>query len=112
MCNHLNAFWALLEGAKAPSTSKSRPQISSPINFDHVLHVGFNGETGEFEGLPKEWEAHLQNSNISKKERQENPETIIAVSWNGFQIDASTKWLAGSIIDLTDREPHGLWAIG
>ena len=80
MCNHLNAFWALLEGAKAPSTSKSRPQISSPINFDHVLHVGFNGETGEFEGLPKEWEAHLQNSNISKKERQENPETIIAVS--------------------------------
>ena len=69
-----------MEGAKAPSTSKSRPQISSPINFDHVLHVGFNGETGEFEGLPKEWEAHLQNSNISKKERQENPETIIAVS--------------------------------
>jgi len=66
-------------GAKAPSTSKSRPQISSPINFDHVLHVGFNGETGEFEGLPKEWEAHLQNSNISKKERQENPETIIAL---------------------------------
>merc|ERR1712131_271168 len=52
-------------GAKAPSTSKSRPQISSPINFDHVLHVGFNAETGEFEGLPKE--------------RQENPETIIAL---------------------------------
>ena len=71
-----------MEGAKAPSTSKSRPQISSPINFDHVLHVGFNADTGEFEGLPKEWEQQLQNSNISKKERQENPETIIAVSLN------------------------------
>ena len=77
-----------MEGAKAPSTSKSRPQISSPINFDHVLHVGFNAETGEFEGLPKEWEQQLQNSNISKKERQENPETIIAVSTPSRQVIA------------------------
>lgn len=81
-----------MEGAKAPSTSKSRPQISSPINFDHVLHVGFNADTGEFEGLPKEWEQQLQNSNISKKERQENPETIIAVSLK--YIISNLKWLS------------------
>ena len=94
-----------MEGAKAPSTSKSRPQISSPINFDHVLHVGFNGETGEFEGLPKEWEAHLQNSNISKKERQENPETIIAVSKTSVRgpdshIHCSTLAKMGFLIDV------------
>ena len=59
---------------------KARPQISSPINFDHVLHVGFNPETGEFEGLPPEWERLLSNSGITSTERKENPDTIIAVS--------------------------------
>ena len=110
------SFWALLEGAKAPSTSKSRTQISSPINFNHVLHVGFNAETGEFEGLPKEWEQQLQNSNISKKERQENPETIIAVSfkrlfrflmvlWNGALI-ARERYMKSTNLKL--RLVHGI----
>jgi len=58
---------------------KARPQISSPINFDHVLHVGFNPETGEFEGLPPEWERLLSNSGITSTERKENPDTIIAL---------------------------------
>lgn len=61
------------------SSQKTRPQISSPINFDHVLHVGFNPETGEFEGLPPEWERLLSNSGITSTERKENPDTIIAV---------------------------------
>ena len=63
------------------SSHKARPQISSPINFDHVLHVGFNPETGEFEGLPPEWERLLSNSGITSTERKENPDTIIAVSF-------------------------------
>lgn len=61
------------------SSQKTRPQISSPINFDHVLHVGFNPETGEFEGLPPEWERLLSNSGITSTERKENPDTIIAL---------------------------------
>jgi len=61
------------------TTQKNRPQISSPINFDHVLHVGFNPETGEFEGLPPEWERLLSNSGITPMERKENPDTIIAL---------------------------------
>ena len=73
------------------STLKTRPQISSPINFDHVLHVGFNGETGEFEGLPPEWERLLSNSGITPMERKENPDTIIAVKLTQLEMNSQTK---------------------
>ena len=73
------------------TTQKNRPQISSPINFDHVLHVGFNPETGEFEGLPPEWERLLSNSGITPMERKENPDTIIAVKLTQLETRRQTK---------------------
>ena len=30
------------------STVKDRPEISSPVDFEHTVHVGFNQNTGEF----------------------------------------------------------------
>jgi len=30
------------------SAVKDRPEISSPVDFEHTVHVGFNQNTGEF----------------------------------------------------------------
>lgn len=40
----------------------------------HVTHVGFNPDTGEFTGMPREWHILLQQSGITKKEQQQNPQ--------------------------------------
>lgn len=51
--------------------------IGEPFNVKRNYHVGFNPEKGEFEGLPESWEQLLKNSEISKKEQQENPEAVV-----------------------------------
>lgn len=33
-----------------------RPKISTPYDPVHLKHVGFNSSTGEFTGLPREWQ--------------------------------------------------------
>jgi hypothetical protein len=65
-------------GPKQPV--QKRPEISSPISFSHIMHVGFNMDTGEFEGLPEEWQRLLENANITRQEKEENPDKLIAVS--------------------------------
>lgn len=40
----------------------------------HVTHVGFNPQTGEFTGMPREWHILLQQSGITKKEQRQNPQ--------------------------------------
>lgn len=54
------------------SSTNSNPihaKISSPYNMVHVTHVGFNSQTGEFTGMPREWQILLQQSGITKKEQ-------------------------------------------
>ncbi|KAI8920609.1 kinase-like domain-containing protein [Entophlyctis helioformis] len=53
--------------------------ISTPTNFAHHVHVGFDPNTGAFQGLPKEWMQLLEHSNISKEEMAENPQVVIDV---------------------------------
>lgn len=48
--------------------------ISTPYNTVHVTHVGFNPATGEFTGLPREWQVMLKHSGISKREQEKNPQ--------------------------------------
>lgn len=57
-------------GKKRPSGSSSSDNapamnIGPPTAVKHNFHVGFNQETGDFEGLPPAWTALLQSSNIS-----------------------------------------------
>ncbi|EEP76317.1 serine/threonine-protein kinase PAK 3 [Uncinocarpus reesii 1704] len=54
-------------------------KISAPENPVHVTHVGFDNETGQFTGLPKEWQIMLQESGISKKEQEEHPQTMVEI---------------------------------
>ncbi|EGF80411.1 hypothetical protein BATDEDRAFT_19592 [Batrachochytrium dendrobatidis JAM81] len=56
-----------------------RPAISTPFNPVHITHVGYNHDTGEFTGLPKEWVNMLQESGISKQDQANNPQAILDV---------------------------------
>ncbi|KAI0717974.1 Pkinase-domain-containing protein [Cerioporus squamosus] len=60
------------------NTSK-RPEISTPYDPVHLTHVGFNTSTGEFTGLPKEWQQLLQESGISRTEQEKNPQAVMEI---------------------------------
>ncbi|KAI8349462.1 Ste20 homologous protein kinase 1 [Choanephora cucurbitarum] len=51
--------------------------ISTPYNTIHVTHVGFDPITGEFTGLPKEWQLLLTQSGITRQEQENNPQAVI-----------------------------------
>ena len=52
---------------------------SSPTNFSHRVHVGFDPQTGSFVGLPVEWEKLLTTSAITKEDYKENPQAVYEV---------------------------------
>ena len=56
-----------------------RPEISTPYDPVHLTHVGFNSSTGEFTGLPKEWQQLLQESGISRQEQEKNPLAVMEI---------------------------------
>lgn len=51
--------------------------IGRPFQVKHNLHVGYNMDTGQIEGLPTPWVNLLRGANISRTEQQENPEAVI-----------------------------------
>lgn len=56
-----------------------RPEISTPYDPVHLTHVGFNPSTGEFTGLPKEWQQLLQESGISRQDQEKNPLAVMEI---------------------------------
>ncbi|KND03890.1 STE/STE20/PAKA protein kinase [Spizellomyces punctatus DAOM BR117] len=80
----LNNFVSSVQGMFSNDT---RMEISSPYNPVHLTHVGYNQETGEFTGLPKEWQILLQEAGISKSEQQANPQAVIDII--GFYSETS-----------------------
>ncbi|CCE89604.1 mitogen-activated protein kinase kinase kinase kinase STE20 TDEL_0A02720 [Torulaspora delbrueckii] len=61
------------------SRSGSSVKISTPYNAKHVHHVGVDAKTGEYTGLPEEWERMLTSSGISKKEQQQNMQAVVDI---------------------------------
>ncbi|KAI9205523.1 kinase-like domain-containing protein [Polychytrium aggregatum] len=61
-------------------------EISSPYNPVHLTHVGYNQDTGEFTGLPKEWQTLLQEAGITKEQQQKNPQAVLDII--GFYSEA------------------------
>ena len=59
--------------------STKRPEISTPYDPVHLTHVGFNSSTGEFTGLPKEWQQLLQESGISRSDQEKNPQAVMEI---------------------------------
>lgn len=82
------SFWYLLDflahppGTSHSSSSRSRKRdsnassmdIGTPYNTIHVTHVGFDPATGEFTGLPREWQILLNQSGITTSEQRQNPQ--------------------------------------
>ena len=60
-------------------TTTKKPEISTPYDPVHLTHVGFNSSTGEFTGLPKEWQQLLQESGISRLEQERNPQAVMEI---------------------------------
>ena len=56
-----------------------RLEISPPYDPVHLTHVGFNSSTGEFTGLPKEWQQLLQESGISRSDQEKNPQAVMEI---------------------------------
>lgn len=64
--------------------------ISTPYNTVHVTHVGFDPNTGEFTGLPKEWQILLTQSGITRQEQEKNPQ-VHKLIYNDKQTNKQTK---------------------
>ncbi|KAI5119126.1 hypothetical protein M0805_005732 [Coniferiporia weirii] len=60
-------------------SANKRIEISTPFDPVHLTHVGFNASTGEFTGLPKEWQQLLQDSGISRMEQEKNPQAVMEI---------------------------------
>jgi protein-serine/threonine kinase len=58
--------------------SVGRRGISTPTNFQHHIHVGYDPAKG-FTGLPKEWERLLSTSKITREDMSQNPQTVLDV---------------------------------
>ena len=56
--------------------SHKRPEISTPYDPVRLTHAIFDSSTGEFTGLPKEWQQLLQDCEISKSNK-ENPLNVM-----------------------------------
>ncbi|EMR08067.1 hypothetical protein PNEG_03507 [Pneumocystis murina B123] len=59
--------------------SQKKTEISSPYDLVHLTHVDFNAKTGEYNGLPKEWQKLLSDCGISEKEQEENFHAIMDI---------------------------------
>lgn len=53
------------EKTKSSSSSEGPKEIGAPTMVKHNFHVGFDNVTGDFVGLPPQWAALLQTSQIT-----------------------------------------------
>ncbi|QLL30609.1 hypothetical protein HG536_0A04270 [Torulaspora globosa] len=66
--------------SQSERTKSGNPvKISTPYNAKHLHHVGIDAKTGEYVGLPEEWEKMLMSSGISKKEQQQNMQAVVDI---------------------------------
>lgn len=56
-----------------------RPEISIPYDPVHLTHVGVDASTGEFIGLPRQWQILLQHSGITRQEQEQNPQAVMDI---------------------------------
>jgi len=53
--------------------------VSSPTDFVHQVHVGFDPISGAFTGLPDQWTRLLTTSAITKEDYAKNPQAVLDV---------------------------------
>ncbi|CCG84376.1 protein of unknown function [Taphrina deformans PYCC 5710] len=106
-------FKGLINSMSALTATPSRRatlEIGTPYDAVHVTHVGFNFESGEFTGLPKEWQKLLAESGISQTEQQQHPQAVMDIVQ--FYQDTTTKeddqvW--EKLQHTTESTPSNTW---
>ncbi|KAJ1557788.1 signal transducing kinase of the PAK, partial [Nowakowskiella sp. JEL0078] len=73
----VNKIFGIVKGMFERETS--RIEISSPYNPVHLTHVGYNQDTGELTGLPKEWQVLLTKAGITKEQQLANPQAVFDI---------------------------------
>ncbi len=76
-----NVFNSLLSNMSGLMNNQRKTliEIGTPYDPVHLTHVGFDYESGEFTGLPKEWQKLLAESGISKTEQQQHPQAVMDI---------------------------------
>lgn len=90
--NNKSAIKTVFGGLADFFSNQKKMEISTPYDPVHLTHVGFNVDTGEFTGLPKEWQQLLQDSGISKQEQLAHPQAVVDIV--KFYQDATKKELS------------------
>ena len=80
-------FWS--KKSSKESEKHEKPNISYPSKFKHVVHVGFDPDTGEFTGMPEAWARLLISSNISREMQLKNPQAVLDVL-NYYELNAKS----------------------
>jgi P21-Rho-binding domain/Protein kinase domain len=74
------SLFGILRGAKKEAEGNFHMEVSAPFNVAHSIHVAVDlSAPNGFRGLPKEWEAMLSSSGISKAEMQAHPHEVLDV---------------------------------
>ncbi|KAE8290130.1 Serine/threonine-protein kinase PAK 2 [Larimichthys crocea] len=104
--NKIISMFASEKGGRKKDKDKDRPEISSPSDFEHTIHVGFDAVTGEFTGMPEQWARLLQTSNISKSEQKQNPQAVLDILKFYDSTSGKQKYLSFSASDK-DSQSQG-----
>ncbi|XP_015904799.1 serine/threonine-protein kinase PAK 1 isoform X2 [Parasteatoda tepidariorum] len=75
--NMSSLFTKLRSSKKSGKKEQAPSEIGIPFSVKHNIHVKFNENTGEVEGLPEPWLRLLQHANISKTEQSQNPAAVL-----------------------------------
>lgn len=76
--------------------------VSSPTNFTHKVHVGFDPSSGNFTGLPETWSKLLNASAITKEDYAKNPQAVIEV----LEFYSEQKKEEAEMFELQQRTKH------
>lgn len=61
------------------NTNQKNLVISTPYDPIHLTHVGYDYNTGQYTGMPTEWQKILDENGITRAEQEENPDKVLAV---------------------------------
>ena len=58
---------------------KKKPQISTPSNFEHRVHTGFDHQYGRYTGLPSQWAGIIGSEEKQRRQPMVDPSSITDV---------------------------------
>lgn len=73
-----------MSSRKGSTKSRRKVEISSPSNFEHRVHTGYDALQGEFTDLPKQWTGVI--SPRSRRDPYVDPTSITNVRCSIFVV--------------------------